>query len=525
MRFDIINKERKGYKMIYPTTAVREAFIDESERLFRQYYEKTSGFRARCKENENFWRSDHWHSKEKLPNEPYPSIPVLFSSIENVHSELMDNYPEAVLLPYGKEDEELAGTLSSIVNSALERCSFAGKYRSETLRLLKNGACCFSVFWNSSLYGGYGDIDVSPCDMRYFLWDTAYDDIQNGRNVFRFSFHDKEWFRERYPEKADKFSDKPWLQSSGMISDSENGILLIERWYKKYNPSSMSTVVHMAKIAGGVLLEWSEENEETAQTGIYSDGLYPFVVIPLYELEDSPIGMGMIDVFKPEQEYIDMLDRIILKNSFMSGKMRLLKDSRCNIPKEKLADWDEDVLEGSDISDRSIRWFQPASISPMVQEHLSFMIDMLKKDSGQTELARGEATSSITAASAILALQNAASKRTRNIVGRIYDHYTEIVKMMLSRVAQFYDNTRVVRITGKGAKQSYYFDPAEFSDHSKYDFDIKVHAQKKNPYEVTYNNEIAMELHKEGVITSKQMLSLMSFEGKDELDAVSDTQE
>lgn len=483
------------------TRSVEEEFIHETEALFNRYFENTKEFRQKYAENENFWKSDHWKNKPTLPNEPYPSVPALFSSIENVHAEIMDNYPEAVLLPYGSEDARLARTLSSIIDITLERCKFASKYRKEMLRLLKRGTCCFSVIWDSSLYGGYGDIDIVPCDMNNFLWDVTQDDIQNGSNVFRFSYCNMGWFKQNYPDKCDEISQ-----------DDENA-LLIERWYKKYNNGKVT--VQSARIANGILLEWSEKDACLSENGIYNDGLYPFVLIPLYELEGTPTGMGMIDVFRSEQEYIDMLDRIILKNAMISGKLRLLKDNRCSIPKEKLADWDEDVLEGSDISERSIRWFQPEPVSQIVSEHLNFKIDSLKRDSGQTDIVRGEYNSGLTSASAIVALQNAATKRTRNIVGRVYDKYIDIIHMIISRIAQFYDETRTVYIPSDDGVKAEYFMPPKFGIDSLYDFNIKVKAHKKNLYEVTYNNEIAEKLHENGIISTEDMLDLMNFEGKE----------
>ncbi|MBE5818633.1 MAG: hypothetical protein E7312_06205, partial [Clostridiales bacterium] len=353
------------------TKAVEEDFIKQSEELFNRYYESTRSFRQKCEENENFWKADHWHGKNKNPNEPYPSVPALFSAIENLHAEIMDNYPEAVILPYGVNDKSMADTIGSIIEIVLERSRFAGKYRKEMLRLLKRGACCFAVMWDSTLYGGYGDIDIVPEDMRNILWDTTKDDIQKGANLFRMSYCSKEHIKTFYPDKYEQVCENESNGISCIRNDGDN-ILIIERWYKQYDSQSDMMRVHMARIANSVLLEWSEKDPELSTRGIYSDGKYPFVVMPLYEVEDSPVGMGLIDVLKTEQEYIDILDRIILKNAMMSGKLRLLKDNRCNIPKEKLADWDEDVLEGSDISERSIRWFQPQAISPIVSDHLNF---------------------------------------------------------------------------------------------------------------------------------------------------------
>lgn len=492
--------------------AVQQAFIEESERLFGSYYLKTQDFRHKCAENENFWRPDHWHSKPQKPGEPYPSVPALFSAIENLHAEIMDNFPEAMILPRGTNDKSYSNALAALVNTTLDRCNFTSKYRKEILRLLKNGVCCFGVLWDSSLYGGYGDVNVVPMDMRNILWDTAHDNIQDGDNLFRFSYHSTNSFAQRYPHHFKQITEAEPSPHIPLKYDDSN-ILVIERWYKRYDPATDRTAVHMARIAGSQLLEWSELDPATASTGVYADGAYPFIVIPLYEQEDTPIGMGMIDVFKSEQEHIDILERAILKNTVMSGKLRLLKDNRCNIPKEKLADWDEDVLEGSDISERSIRWFQPASISPMAREHLTFKIDMLKRDSGQTDLARGE-NNNITAASAILALQSAAIKRTRNVVGRIYDKYVEMVEMMISRFTQFYDETRVINVTGENGIKTEYFSP-RYSQNSLYDLDIKVKAHKKNPYEVMYNNEIAQMLHANGIIGAEEMLDIMSFEGKE----------
>ncbi len=494
-----------------------EHFVYETEQLFQRYYNATQEFRDKCRQNELFWRSEHWKGKTQKPGEPYPSVPALFSAVENVHAEVMDNYPEAVLLPCEADDEQAAQVLNTIVNTTLERREFQKKYRREMLRLLKNGACCFSVEWNSNLYGGYGDIDVEPWDIRYLLWDPDYDDIQNGKNLFRFSFCDREVLQEQYPDKAEALQEENWSGNLLRVDErfpwggEENDILVIERWYKRRNPLTGNTAVHMAKVAGGVLLECSE-NGAQQQCGVYSDGKYPFVVFSLYELEDTPVGMGLIDVFKGEQEYIDLLERAILKNALISGKIRLLKDQRCNIPKEKLANWEEDVLEGSDVSERSLRWFQPASISPSVQEHLEYKINMLKRDSGQNDFARGEAGYGVTSASAIIALQNAANKRTRNIIGRIYDKFGEIVRMMIARTAQFYDKTRAVRVAGEKAV---YFDPEDFARRSWFDFDVNVKSLKKNPTEMLYDNDFARQLFEAGAIDAYTMVEMMNFDGKE----------
>ena len=89
----------------------------------------------------------------------------------------------------------------------------------------------------------------------------------------------------------------------------------------------------------------------------------------------------------------------------------------------------------------------PGSTLPsMVQQHLLLKIQMMKEESGQNQSNRGEGGKGVTAASAIVALQEAGSKRSRNLISHFYDCFFEVVWLMASRVRQFYDEGRVFRV-------------------------------------------------------------------------------
>ena len=74
-----------------------EEFIARAYRLFDEFYRATQAHRDRCRENERYWCASEWGEPGE-ENEPQPVTPVLFSTLESVLSDLMDNYPEAVLL-------------------------------------------------------------------------------------------------------------------------------------------------------------------------------------------------------------------------------------------------------------------------------------------------------------------------------------------------------------------------------------------------------------------------------------------
>ena len=90
-----------------------------------------------------------------------------------------------------------------------------------------------------------------------------------------------------------------------------------------------------------------------------------------------------------------------------------------------------------------------------------------------------------------------------------------MIHMIISRIMQFYDETRTVYIQDHKGCSAQYFIPQEATLESNYDFDIKVKARKKNLYEVTYDNEIAQKLFEAGIIDAVEMLEMMNFDGKE----------
>lgn len=521
----------------------RERFVEESYALFKRYYAGTREFREKCRRNEEYWKANHWHDKRTRPGDPKPTTPMIFSMVDNLHADIMDHYPEPQILPVEPGDDDLAEELSVIINSILERRNFRKLYRAETRRCLKRGASCWQVVWDNDLYAGIGDVNVLPWDIRYFLWEPGVEDIQNGESVIKFCFRKRRYFKERYPDLYPKMRADGWrsqierYNTEDPNGDDDDEVLLMERWYKRYSPELKRTVVQVARIAGYQLLFWSEDREGTRRAGVYEDGLFPFVVMPLYPLDDTPIGLSIIDIFRDNQDYIDKLDQIVLKNALMAGKLRLLKSPSCSIPLEKLADWGEETLEGQGIGGDNIRWFQAAPLPPMVQQHLLLKIQMMKEESGQNQFNRGEGGKGVTAASAIMALQEAGSKRSRNLISHFYDYFSEVVWLMASRVRQFYDEGRVFRVRGGDAREGgeiirYQAKRMRYRVDSKgrrkkaedgsplarrMEVDVKVRAQKQSPYQSMYLNELALQLRGAGVLDEMELLDMMSFEGKEKV--------
>lgn len=506
-----------------------EELVNRAYSLFDEFYRNTLEYREKCKENEEYWKTNHWHKKNVKPDEPQPVTPVIFSTIENLLADIMDNFPEPVILAQEKNDDEIADALTDVVKFILEKRNFKHKFKQNKRSLLIKGASVTQVFWNKDLYNGLGDIDILNWDIKNFLWDTKVEDIQDGRACFKFSWYPLEYFKAYYPDKWEKFREEKYSKDTEnklTYDDKRNEYLLIEYWYKKWDEKKQKWNVHMAKLAGGVLLEWSEP---LFPDGIYEHGKYPFIIDAIYKLEGEPVGFGIIDLFKNLQDYIDKLDQIIVKNALQSGKTRLLVSRSSGIDIDDIADWSKDVIEGDVITDNMVRWFQAAPLNPYVMQHMINKIDILKEESGQNQFTRGEGGKGITAASAILALQEAGSKRSRSIIYEIYEKYSDMIEMIIELIKQFYTESRTFRIRGANDKVIKFSNEnlIKFVDNEgeilqKYiEFDIRVSAQKQSPYSRLYQNELAIQLRQLGILNEIELLEMLDFEGKDKvLDSV-----
>lgn len=511
-----------------------QQFVDEAYRLFKQYYEALRPFREKVIENEEYWRTNHWVNENVPDTEPKPVTPILFSTVESMLADIMDNFPEPVVRAEEVNDEAIADEIGDIVKWILDKRNYKTTFRKNKRDLLIKGASVTQIFWNKDLYNGLGDIDIINWDIKNFLWDPKCgEDIQNSRAIFKFVWLPEEYFKDRYPKQypnmkhdeyqRDDYSHIYMIQNENKETRKE--ILLIEYWYKKWDAEEERYTVHMAKLAGGQILEWSEP---VLPKGIYENGKYPFVVHALYQLAGTPVGLGLVDIFKSMQKYVDKLDQIILKNALLSSRMKLLVSKAAGVDEDDLLDWSKEIVSGDLVNESVIRWFQPAPLPGYLFNYLNEKIALIKEESGQNQFNRGEGGKGVTAASAIRLLQEAGNKRARQVIDDIYEKFKEEVNLIIDLMLQFYTETRKFRIRGNGiepdkiiefnANDIKYMTTPEGKKLKKYiEFDIKVSAQKNSPYLSMYQNELAVQLRQLGVLNEIEMLELMDFEGKEKI--------
>lgn len=414
--------------------------IKEISEAYTKYVSDKRELEVRILENERWYEG-----KAKIGDiqPPKHQSNFIFSAITNKHADAMDNYPQINVLPREQGDEEEAKTLTEILPVILERGGFKKTYSKCWWYKLKHGAAVYGVFWNPALEGGKGDIEIRSIDFLNLAWQYEVEDIQDSKYVFYTYYMDRDAFISRYGE--------PEGVSSALEITTYNGdtigqdqIAVVDCYYKEDGK------VKMLKFSG------SRELESMGESPIYDHGLYPFFVDALYPKAGRIHGIGVVDAVKGIQNTINLFDDIIVQNSMLVGKTRWFIKDNGGINEEEFLNYNNPLIHAAaSVDEMTLRQIQTAGLSSQFFNHRQQKIEELKEIIGNRDFSQGATSGGVTAASAITALQETGNKLSRDMISMSYEIYRDIISCCIELIRQFYDETRIFRITGEGGSYSF----------------------------------------------------------------------
>ena len=517
--------------------------------ILTKYKDGKSNLESRIVNDELWWELRHWEgigqSKAKrvdrsgkevksTPPQPKPTSAWLFNTIQNKHADAMDNYPEPVVLPREESDEQSAKTLSQILPVVQEYNHFEQVYSDNWWEKLKHGTAAYGVFWDSQKDNGLGDIEIRNIDLLNLFWEPGITDIQKSRNLFIVDLVDNDLLEKEYPElegkqKGKVIDVKEYIYDDS-VDTSEKSVVV--DWYYKVKTPSGRTALHYVKFVGSTLLYASQNDPEYRERGFYDHGMYPVVLDVMYPEKGTPIGFGYVAICKDPQLYIDKLSANILENAMMATKKRFFVSDSTAINEEEFLDWNRPMVHvNGELGDQRVKEIVTQPLSDIYVTVAQMKIEEMKDTAANRDVNSG-GTTNVTAAAAIAALQEAGNKASRDMIAASYRAYTQINTLCVELMRQFYDVSRSFRITGEGNEYQFVtFDNSGLQDqvtgldtlgnemYRRPVFDLKIKAQKKNPFSRMEQNERAKELYSLGFFAPENAqasliaLEMMDFEG------------
>ena len=490
----------------------------------------------------------------------------LHNVIVSKHADAMKAYPEPNILPRESGDKGDAMMLSAIIPCILEQNQFEATYSNAMWQKLKTGTGCYKVVWDASKLNGLGDIHVDIVNLLNVYWEPGVTDIQRSRYFFHTELCDKDILEERYPQLKDKLKGRSFVNTKFLYDDhvkTENKHTVIEVYYHKYI-NGKKTLQYCKYVGDQVIYATENETQRPAkpvidpmtgqpvidpmtgmpvmafepsmaEKGLYDHGKYPYFFDALYPIEGSPCGYGYVDLCRNPQMEIDLLKTAMVKNAMVGATPRYFSRIDGNINEEEFLDTGKPIVHvNGNVDEATLRRIEHTPLDGMYVNLLDRSIDELRETSGNTEAATGSTPGSVTAASGIAALQEAAGKTSSDSTQASYRVYSQIVDMCIELIRQFYDMPRKFRILGQYGMERYvtYTNQGIQPQHQGNDFgqdmgyrlpvfDIKVSAQKKNVYTKVAQNELALQFFQLGffnpqmVDQSLMCLEMMDFDDKD----------
>ena len=528
--------------------------LQEFTKILEEYNAGKVQTEQRILASENWWKLRNSIEEQKdskaAGDDGFKAVSGwLHNVIVSKHADAMKAYPEPNILPREQGDKGEALMLSAIIPCILEQNHFEQTYSDANWQKLKTGTGLYKVVWDKSKLHGLGDISVTRVNLLNVYWEPGVTDIQRSRYFFHTELEDKDVLEERYPQLQGKLKGQSFFSTKFLYDDhvkTENKHTVIEVYYHKYIQGK-NTLQYCRYVGDQVIFATENEVQPVgdpmtgqvkppmAVTGLYDHGKYPYFFDALFPIEGSPCGYGYVDLCRNPQTEIDILKTSMVKNAMVGATPRYFSRIDGNINEEEFLNTSKPIVHvNGNVDEATLRRIDHTPLDGMYVNLLDRSIDELRETSGNTEAATGSTPGSVTAASGIAALQEAAGKTSSDSTQASYRVYSQIVDMCIELIRQFYDMPRKFRILGQYGMERYvtYTNQGIQPQHQGNDFgqdmgyrlpvfDIKVSAQKKNVYTKVAQNELALQFFQMGffnpqmVDQSLMCLEMMDFDDKD----------
>ena len=458
-------------------------------------------------------------------------LQTLKSTINNVVADQMLSMPEAKLMPETAEMQEAADDLQDMVHYVVY-C--ANDFDHTQYRRCEDyyctGTAVIQTAWDPDMNYGKGEIALIRWPLEAFLWDPTAERLDDCRAVMKVSWHPLSYYRAHWPDEGRYVGAEDGTHNNvGMTAGQEDAehandekrALLIEYWWREYNANTRRYTINVAYAAGNALLY--------KETDVYAHGRYPFTIDVHDSVEGSLAGAGLVKELVPMMRYINRYAAYIDMNLRMSSKGRMIVRRGSGIDREALADWENDIIEGDQIEQGvAWNWVQNQPFNSMINQMMAQMQTDLKQDSGANQFTRGETTGGIVSGKAINSLIQAGGKVASMRTEQLKYGFKDMVEQIVWLIAQYYDDERVIMITGRNGRREIHVDMKKlFGKKGKGavnppPYTVEIEVSSRDPQRIANQNQMFMEAYTMSAQAQQffplsALFQILNLDGKDRI--------
>lgn len=475
----------------YTPTPEEKKALKLAQRIFEKSKKAREKYDQPWPERYKFFRGKQW--KEQRPSYRHSEvINMTFQSIQATIPIMTDSRPRLEFAPRDPSDLELSEILNDVLECDWEQGNWDEVLVENILEAHLYSVGLGYVGYDPKANYGEGAVELLSWDPFYFYPDPNSRDVnKKARHITYAEPVDVEVLKIEYPDKAkwikadlqDFLTDfkteldeihfkspvdnKTLIDTHEKVDTGSNKALKVTVWMKSdeiteekeskgvNKDTGLEEFLYTQKLrypngrkicyTGNVLLD---------DTGNFEDGLFPAARLINYVLPREFYGISDIEQEEGPQRTFNKLVSFALDVLTLMGNPVWVVDDTSGIDTDNLFNRPGLVLEKN--KDSSVQRLEGVQLQPFVLQLIDRMRDWFDGISGAREVTQGVQPTGVSAASAIMSLQDAAQTRVR-LKSRNLDQYLrQIGELYLNRVFEFYSAPRVFRVSNNPNAQKYF---------------------------------------------------------------------
>jgi len=460
------NKNRRDHNSVAENELMDMARDRWSVATERKVDFEGQSLNAKWRRFEQIYRNKQWAGESVSPNKSTPVLNLTLAMIQAVLPRITDTSPEFLIYARrGVHHGAFADMLTSIMRYLWYHNKMQERQMSEAiLHALKYGTSILKIIWDPRVWNGEGEVQYNVVHPMNFFPDPRAYDIESMDYCFTAVPKSLEYFIRRWPSKGHLVvPDQDWVETEALEGrdqpSKEKTATLKEYWYKDQNGT-----VCVMYFAGHVVLDviGGELDKNVADDyPVYKHNKFPFAKIVDYPGDKEFWGFGEIELAEILQRLINNFESQIIDNTRLMGNAQWVVNKLLSGLKEEDS-WIFDNAPGRVIFTHNdgVRKEPGTPIPPHIPEHLDRLIMLLEQILGIHDLVQGRRPAGVRAASAIIALQEAANIRVKEKTNRLGDALRDLVEQSIYLVMEYYDEPRQIRMAGDTAPATINVDEA-----------------------------------------------------------------
>lgn len=407
---------------------------------------ETLGLTSDWRKYEDYCRNKQNEAVEE--DDPGSVTNVIFPIIASQVADLVDEPMQITATGEEPSDQVFATDVEHILDWILFQNRMFVKLDRHEWRRLKLGCAGFKMFYDPVtsriIFDPFSPVNFFPDPQVKEPWQLQQADFIAHANMQSILYLKRVHGSVAYPVKPQRSQDNLNIfegeTNEETRAETSNKARVIELWTVGANNKLRRRLV------GNETMIYDSKHDLRSSSTFYDHGKYPFCFSQCYPLEGRLWGMGDAELLLPTQDLINDFDDQIRRNARLMGNIQVVVGLASGINIKKWTGKAGLKLPARDHT--AWQTVQPPSIPDYIISRRIQGLNEAEIISGRPDVVEGR-RSGVRAASAIMALQEAGSRRGRHKKMMLQETLTDGLYFCVDYLKQFYTEEQAFRILGK----------------------------------------------------------------------------